>query len=82
MLCGRDFSDVYVEISTLLCFGEHNKRIFFFNNGKIIITFHYIIGIKRNFDADESNFATDFHIADQHFHLLLWVCPIKAELPD
>ena len=69
MFCGRDFSDVYVEILTLLCFGEHNKRIFFFNNSKIIITFYYIIGIKRNFVAvDETNFATDFNIADQHFH--------------
>ena len=32
--------------------------------------FYYIIGIKRNFvAADESNFATDFNIADQHIHL-------------
>ena len=70
MLCGRDFSDIYVEISTLLCFGEHNNRIFFFNNGKIIITLYYIISIKRNFVAvDETNFATDFNIADHHFHL-------------
>ena len=69
MLCGRDLSDVYVEISTLLCFGEHNKRIFFLTTVKIIITFHYIISIKRNFVAvDETNFASDFNIADQHFH--------------
>ena len=49
MFCGRDFSDVSMKISTFLCFGKHNKRIFFFNDGKIIIKFHYIISIKKNF---------------------------------
>ena len=47
---------------------------YFFYYGKIIITFYYIIGIKRNLVAvDETNFATDFNIADQHFHLVMGV---------
>ena len=59
-----------------LCFVLVNtiKEYFFFNNSKIIITFYYIIGIKRNFIAvDDTNFATDFNIADHHFHVYMEV---------
>ena len=46
------------------------QEYFFLTKVKLLYCFITFIGIKRNFVAvDKTNFATDFHIADHHFHL-------------